>query len=344
MAYSKDIILYHYQFSPFAKRIVWYLNFRKIPYSQCLQPVTMPRPDIAALGTNYRRIPIVSIGRDIYNDTRLIIAKLETLFPPSSQHPAISASHFNSSPELKALEILIESWVIDAGMFTRGGQLIPSNMPLLRNEKFIRDREVYTGRSWSKENVERGRPEALVFMRDRFQMVEQTLLSDGRDWILGTKEPSLSDIEAVWVFHWTNGLPGALDSNLISPQHFPKVFAWIKRFDEATKAAMKIQYQGGKPPTFNGAKALDLVSNSDFAEAEGVVDGNDPTGFKKGQQVEVWPTDTGFSNKDKGKLLTLNRLEIVTESQTKSGKTVRVHAPRHGFRIAANDGKESSKM
>lgn len=29
----------------------------------------------------YRRIPVLSIGRDVYNDTRIIIAKLEELFP-----------------------------------------------------------------------------------------------------------------------------------------------------------------------------------------------------------------------------------------------------------------------
>ncbi len=30
------IVLYHYTFSPYARRIVWYLTLRGIPYSQCV--------------------------------------------------------------------------------------------------------------------------------------------------------------------------------------------------------------------------------------------------------------------------------------------------------------------
>jgi glutathione S-transferase len=29
------IVLYHYAYSPFARRVVWYLHLRGIPYSQC---------------------------------------------------------------------------------------------------------------------------------------------------------------------------------------------------------------------------------------------------------------------------------------------------------------------
>ncbi|KAL2105253.1 hypothetical protein VUR80DRAFT_8677 [Thermomyces stellatus] len=47
---------------------------------QTLQPGVMPRPDVAALGVNYSRIPVLSIGRDAYLDTRLLIRKLEALY------------------------------------------------------------------------------------------------------------------------------------------------------------------------------------------------------------------------------------------------------------------------
>ncbi|KAF4633053.1 hypothetical protein G7Y89_g5077 [Cudoniella acicularis] len=153
----------------------------------------MPRPEILVMGTNYRRIPILPIGRDIYNDTRLILTKLESLYLPSSSHPAISASSNTSTAEHKSLEKLFKSWVIDAGMFTRVGQLIPTNMLLLRDE-------------------------------------------------------------------------------------------------------------------------------------------NDLTGLKKGQEIEVWPTDTGFANKDKGKLVALNKMEVIIKRENKKGETVRVHSPRYGFR------------
>lgn len=148
----------------------------------------MPRPDVAAIGTNYRRIPLLSIGRDIYCDTRLILSKLETLYP---SQPQISAS----TPDQKAIERLLEFWAIDNGLFMRAAQLIPSSMPLLKDPRFTKDREDYTGRSWSKDNVEKMRPEALVEVKGAFELLETTMLADGRDWILKTEGPSLADIE-----------------------------------------------------------------------------------------------------------------------------------------------------
>ncbi|CZR60496.1 uncharacterized protein PAC_10392 [Phialocephala subalpina] len=322
-----EIILYHYTFSPYAKRIVWYLNFRKIPYTQCLQPPTLPRPDIKALGTNYRRIPILSIGRDIYNDTRLILSKLDQLFPPSSVHPSISA------PEHKGLEKLFEKWSIDGGLFRTAGALLPAELPLLKDPKFRRDREDYTGTSWSPENVARGRAEALVEMKSSFEMVENNFLRDGREWIAGTKEPSLTDIEAIWLFHWLNGLPGALPVEF--KQQFPKVFAWVDRFDKVTRAAAK---EAGKPKTVKGPEAREIIQGSGFAESEGQVERSDPSGLRKGTTVEVWPTDSGFNHKDRGVLVGLTEKEIVVEGEMEDGTGVRVHAPRHGFRMREAKG------
>ena len=32
------IVLYHYPFSPYARRVVWYLRLRGIPYLECVRP------------------------------------------------------------------------------------------------------------------------------------------------------------------------------------------------------------------------------------------------------------------------------------------------------------------
>jgi len=142
----------------------------------------------------------------------------------------------------------------------------------------------------------------------------------------------------VWPFHWLSTLPGALPPGFICPQTFPKAFAWIKRFDTVVRAAAK---NAGKPTTLKGDDAMKQISASGFAEAEGEVDSNDPTGLKKGQVVEVWPTDTGFNHKDKGSLVALSGSEIVIESKTQDGKVVRVHTPRHGFRLRSVEGAGS---
>ena len=129
----------------------------------------------------------MSIGRDIYCDTRLILQKLEERFPDG----ALGAT----KPDEKAVEKLLEKWCIDGGVFARAAQLIPPEAPLLNDPKFVKDREEYTGRSWAKSNVTKMRPEALAHMREMFDFLEMGLLADGREWILKTQNPSLADIE-----------------------------------------------------------------------------------------------------------------------------------------------------
>lgn len=68
-------------------------------------------------------------------------------------------------------------------------------MPLLKDEKFQKDREDFTGRSWSKESVERGRGEALVEVRGVFGVLETEVLGDGRRWVGGGEGPDILDIE-----------------------------------------------------------------------------------------------------------------------------------------------------
>ena len=153
----------------------------------------MPRPDVKALGVEYRRIPVVAIGKDIYTDSRLILSKLENLYPASDAHPSISASTF----ENKAIEKLLEYWMVDGGIFARGAQLIPTSMPLLKDPKFTKDRQQFSGTSWNKDEMEAIRPEALVEIKSALAFLEELLLADGREWILNTKSPSLADIEGM---------------------------------------------------------------------------------------------------------------------------------------------------
>ena len=70
------------------------------------------------------------------------------------------------------------------------------------------------------------------------------------------------------------------------------------------------------------------------------MDENDPLGLKKGQDVESWPVDSGFSHHDRGRLVKLTEKEVVLAVQSKvGGKEVRVHHPRWNFRIRAVGGK-----
>lgn len=220
-------------------------------------------------------------------------------------------------------------------MFTRCAALIPVEMPLLNDPKFTKDREDYTGRSWSRAAILKGRPEALVEVRSAFELLERALIGDGRKWILGNEGPSVVDIEGVWLFLWVRGMKGALPGNLISEKQFPKTWAWMDRFEAAVKEAGQ---KMGRPKTVKGEEAVRIVMEGGFVEEVGEVEALDPSGLKKGEEVEVWPTDTGFNHKDRGSLVKLDREEIVVEKSMGDGSTkVRVHAPRHGFRVVRVD-------
>ena len=73
----------------------------------------MPRPDLARLGIAYRRIPVLAIGRDVYVDSRLILEKLEALYPPSEAHPPLAAA----TGEHAAIERLFSLVSTDGGLF-----------------------------------------------------------------------------------------------------------------------------------------------------------------------------------------------------------------------------------
>lgn len=141
-----------------------------------------------ALGVRYRRSPVMAIGRDIYVDTRLMLSRLETLFPASEQHPAFS------SPETAGLAALLNKFTIDAGVFGKAVQIMRPDSPALKNAAFVKDREGFLGKGWSMEGSAKHRPENLVLLRQCFGIAE-SLFVDGREWVAGTRGPSLADLE-----------------------------------------------------------------------------------------------------------------------------------------------------
>ncbi|KAG8625169.1 hypothetical protein KVT40_006920 [Elsinoe batatas] len=327
-----DIILFHYPFSPYARRIVWYLTLRNIPYAQCLQPPTLPRPTLSSLGVSYRRIPLLSINSSIYLDTRLILSTLERLFPPSATHPPLS-------PQASTLLApLLSSFTIEGGVFARSAQLIPPSLPLLNDPKFTKDRQDFMGRSWAKEHILRARPEAIASMRNLWDVYETTL-SDGREWIAGTDGVTLADIEGVWPLVWLGELK-ALDKGLFGEEVYPRTHAWVKRFKTAIAEAEKKHPKAAKAVKVDGEGAVGFILGKAGRVQQGEVQ-NDPLELKKGEEVAVWPIDTGFNHKDKGRLVGLTKDEVVIAVTTKvdPSKEIEVHAPRWGFRIAKVGGQ-----
>lgn len=294
----------------------------------------MPRPDVAALGINYRRIPICSIGRDVYLDTRLILAKLETL--PTAQ-PRLAAA---PGTEHAALERLLSSLTVTGGPFVWAVSLLPPQMPVFKDERWIQDRTgFFPGAGKIAAPSPEARAEAVANMRGFVGMLESTVLADGREWLLKTPDPHLADIEAVWPLHWLSRIPGAFTKDQLSEEQFPRVFAWMERFDKAVRAAAKKLGAAG----ISGKEATKTIIAAPYFEEAGRVLQTDlmvqTLGLKQGDRVVVFPSDYGMTHKDSGSLVSIDGNEVVfeTKAEVAGSPTVRVHAPRLGFRIVRED-------
>lgn len=93
--------------------------------------------------------------------------------------------------------------------------------------------------------------------------------------------------------------------------------------------------QSPKPKQLEGATAAKQILSSSFAEGEGGVPSTDPQKLRKGDHVELYPTDSGFNNKDHGQLVSLTDQEIVISLNN----GLRLHTPRSGFRVRQVDSK-----
>lgn len=268
-------------------------------------------------------------------DTRLILEKLESLFPSTSAYGAtIRAPLTPSSKYGASVQALLSRFMVDGpGGFATAAKLIPLDMPLLNDERFQKDREDFSGTRWTTAAMKQGRPEALVAFRDAFMLMEHTLLDDERAWLAETQleqGPTLADIEGVWLFSWLSGMKGSVDE-IATKEQFPRTFAWVERFEKAAKEA---KAKAPKVVDIKGTEVEKAWETAGWGEESGMqVDEQDPIKLQANEEVELFPVETGFNHKDKGKLIGLNPAEVVIEKSTSAGRAIRIHAPRRGFRV-----------
>ena len=88
-------------------------------------------------------------------------------------------------------------------------------------------------------------------------------------------------------------------------------------------------------PTLTGQEAKENILAATAAASELGVDEEDPLGLKRGEVVEIVPTDSGVLDPQRGRLLGLGVGEVVLEVDVPGtrGEVVRVHFPRRNYRI-----------
>jgi glutathione S-transferase len=302
---SSDIILHHFDASPFSEKIRIIFGFKKIAWKSCLISRIMPRPDLMPLTGGYRRTPVMQIGADIFCDTQIIIRELERRFPAPTLFPGGNAG----------MPWSLGMWT-DRPWFQSTVALVFGSLGDKVPQDFIDDRSKLRGSKFDVAAMTAAVPQ----MRDQFRANAEWIaaqLGDGRAFLLG--EFSLADVSAYMnVWYARQSLPEI--ENMLGP--LPLIAAWEKRIQA---------FGHGSRSEISTAEALEIGTEA-TPQATTAADPNDPNGRKPGDVVSVhsedaWKTDI------RGEIVSLSAQHISIRRKDERAGDVVVHFPRIGFTI-----------
>jgi len=302
-----DIILHHYDTSPYAEKVRTGLGLKGLAWASVELPQIMPKPNLTALTGGYRKTPVLQIGADIYCDSQLIMRELERRHPTPSFYPAGRG----------AADAL--AWWAEKTMFLPAVSIAFAKRPEVLPKGFLEDRAKFSGRNIDPVVMLAAVPNQLDQLRAHFDWLDQTL-ADGRSFLQG-RAVGLSDLAAyhpIWYLRQNFGSAAApLDG-------FPRLLSWAERV-----AAIG----HGRRSQMTSEQALD-VARTATSIAKASTDAKDPAGRKPGQVVSVTPDDTG-RDPVIGELVTSGIDEIVIRRRDPAIGEVCVHFPRAGFVVTA---------
>lgn len=306
-----EIILHHYDLSPYSQKIRSLLGYKKLAWRSVLTPVVMPKPELVALTGGYRKAPVMQLGRDVYCDSRLIVEVLDRLHPlPRAVPPA----HAASCAAFAGLEQKLFFGAIAAALQPAGLQWLAQQMGAELLQQFFKDREgLFAGGTLKMPGPELA---ALHFLPLLAALDSQL---EGREFLIDTV-PTLADFAA---FHPVNFvLLNAGAAPLLAP--FRQVLAWAERMHGLGE---------GRRSELPAEQAL-LVAR-DTASAQPFEGEPLPLPkLKPGDAVVVQATDYGCDPVS-GTLLHASAMEIALRRNDPRAGEVVVHFPRDGFRVTA---------
>lgn len=208
-----DILLHHYDNSPFSEKVRVCLGIKGLDWGAVEQPVIMPKPHLLPLTGGYRRIPVMQIGADIYCDSVLIARELERRFPRPTLFP-------DGNPGLAAALAL---WT-DRPLFQAAVAVIFGNLAEHVDPAFIKDREALSGQPFDTARMKMAIPHMTAQLRAHVALIAEQL-ADGRAFLTGDR-PGLADANVYYnLWFIQNAFPPA--SNVFTDVAL--VSAWFQR-------------------------------------------------------------------------------------------------------------------
>ncbi len=299
-----DIILHHFDISPFAEKIRLALGFKDLAWRSVQIPLVMPKPDLTALTGGYRKTPVMQIGADIYCDTQRIARELERRHPEPSLFPAGS----------EGLALALSAWS-DKAFFQPGAGLSMGTNPDIP-EPILADRKAFFN-FMDFATLSASLPHLYGQLRSHAALVERQL-ADGRDYFLG-EGPGWVDILAYFPVWMVRANVADIDALL---SKFEALAAWETRMGAI----------GHGERTEMEAEAAIAIARDAVAASEVRVDPGDPLRLEAGCRVGVSPDDYGIVPVE-GELLQLTPDEIAVRREDPRVGEVVVHFPRIGYRI-----------
>lgn len=303
-----DIILHHYDFSPFAEKVRLILGFKGLSWRSVIIPSFMPKPDLVALTGGYRNTPVLQIGADVYCDTRIIARTLERLHPTPTLFPGGNAG-MTAAVEAWAERDLfwplvryvsgINAERMPAELHVDRAAMLGKHSPSLPRLKAVAERSL-------------GVVQAQIFQAD-------AMLADGRPYLLADG-PGLADIAVYHGLWFLSALPIDCSEQL---RPYPNIRAWMARI-----AAIG----HGHSIELTAHAALDAAAAASPAPlgASHPADHDLPLGTRVTIGPENYKTDAV-----EGELVLLDRDEVAVRRLDCPLGDVVVHFPRVGYGIAA---------
>ena len=299
-----ELILHHYELSPFSEKIRRILAYKKAPWRAVEQPITAPKPALTPLTGGYRRIPVLQVGADIYCDTPLIARRIEALYPEPTVIPR----------EQAGVVALLEDWA-DHRLFMQSVPPVVVDLIDALPSGFLADRaEMSPG--FTRDVLTSAAPHALEQGLHALDHLDRQLSSS--PFLLGDRF-TLADAACYHPVRFMQNSPAL--ATLIEAR--PGLVAWYGR----------IAHFG--PGAVTPLSATDALAIARAAEPEDVVGASVPGApFAPGQDVTIVADDYGHE-KTTGRVVRVLENEIVVLREDAEVGSIAVHYPLVGYRVSA---------
>ncbi|MCA3736231.1 MAG: glutathione S-transferase family protein [Phenylobacterium sp.] len=296
-----DLILHHYDASPFSEKVRIVFGMTGQAWSSVITPNMMPKPDLTPLTGGYRRAPVLQIGADIYCDSMVILDELQRRAPLPGDRGLAGLRGIG----LWADRLFFQATV--PVIFGELGHLTP--------KAFIADREKLSGRPFDIEAMAQAAGPMRVQWRGHASWLDHALADAP---FLAGGRPGLADASA-WMNIWW--LKSAL------PETYDRLTAGLDRLEAWRRRMAGIGH--GARTEITGTQALDLARSVQPAEAPSH-DPNDALGLSPGDPVVVMADDYG-RDPIAGALVAARPDRLILARETPDLGRLHLHFPRVGY-------------